>query len=418
MTAAHLSARGIPALLIDTAERFGRGLAYSTRQPVHILNVVTAKMSAWPADPAHFATWSGDDGTTFAERREFGRYVEEQLAAAPLVKRAGGMAVDAERDEGGWTVTLSDGAKVAASALVLALGNQPPAPFPGSDGLPEQRFVNNPWSDAAEVAIARAAESQSDVLILGTGLTMIDVVLSLAAAGHEGRITAVSRRGLVPRAHVSPPGAPSPVSLEEVPLGSLMALWRWLRIRSAEVGFRAAVDAIRPHSLAIWRSLPHADRRRFLRHARPQWDVHRHRIAPQVAEQIKGMIAAGQLDIIAGRVASMQASADELEISIARRDGRESVRRVATAFNCTGPLGDIRRTADPLLRALLADGEISFDSLSLGLEVDERSKAGPSLWALGPLTKGMYWEIVAVPDIRGQAEAVASDIHKELLSHG
>jgi uncharacterized NAD(P)/FAD-binding protein YdhS len=418
MTAAQLAARGVASLLFDGSGRLGRGVAYSTREPVHILNVVSAKMSAWPDRPTHFADWYGDDGTGFAERRAFGRYLAEQLTAAPLVTTTEEMVVGAERQDGGWTLMLSDGSRVEASALVLANGNQPPAAFPGSAGLPPSLFVNNPWTETAQEAVERAAATQADVLLLGTGLTMVDVALSLAAAGHAGRITALSRRGLTPRSHLHPPAPPAPVALQEVPIGSLMALWRWLRARSAKVGFRAAVDSLRPHSHAIWRSLPDADRGRFLRHARPWWDVHRHRIAPAVAEQVKNLIAAGRLDVVAGRVGRMAEVGGGLELEITRRDGQDSRRLVGAAFNCTGPLGNLVRTADPLLRSLFDQGEITSDTLSIALAVDERSRAGSLLWALGPLTKGMYWEIVAVPDIRYQAEAVAADIHKELLTHG
>lgn len=418
MTAVQLAARGVPSLLIDGSGRLGRGVAYSTSEPVHLLNVTTGKMSAWPDQPDHFVSWCGDDGTAFAERRAFGRYLGEQLAEAEGVTRIEAMGIAAERDGEGWRLNLSDGSSVEASALVLAIGNQPPTPFPGSLGLSPELFVNNPWSAAAHRAVQRVAESGADVLILGTGLTMVDTVLSLAAAGHEGRITALSRRGLIPRAHQHPPGPPAPVALEDLPHGSVTALWAWLRRRSASVGFRAAVDSLRPHSHALWQSLSQGERRRFMRHARPWWDVHRHRIAPQVAEQLRDLIAAGRLEIVAGRVRAMVEADGILKVTIARRDGRECARHVAAAFNCTGPLGDIRRSSDPLLRALLDAGEVRADPFNLGLEVDGDNRAGRGVWALGPLTKGRYWEIVAVPDIRHQAEAVASDIHKDIPTHG
>lgn len=417
MTAAHLSARGVPSVLIDGSGRLGRGIAYSTREPVHVLNVVTTKMSAWPDHPDHFADWYGQGGTVFAERRAFGRYLGEQLAAAADVTEVEAMAISAERHGTGWKLQLSDGGVVEAEALVLAQGNQPPAPFPGSDNLPADRFINNPWSEAAAAAVAEAAATDADVLILGTGLTMVDTILSLVAAGHEGRITAVSRRGLIPRPHVDQPGPPAPVGIEDVPLGDLMALWRWLRARSAEVGYRAAVDSLRPHSARIWQALSHSDQRRFLRHARPWWDVNRHRIAPAVGAQLKDLVAAGRLEIVAGRTRMAEAD-NGLEVTIARRDGRESTRRVGFAFNCTGPLGNVGRSTDPLLRSLLDKGEVDVDALSIGLSVDEESRAGARIWALGPLTKGMYWEIVAVPDIRIQAATVADDIVKELAHHG
>jgi uncharacterized NAD(P)/FAD-binding protein YdhS len=417
MAAAHLAAGGLSVVLIDGSGRLGRGVAYSTREPVHLLNVTSAKMSAWPDLPAHFANWCEDDGSSFIERRTFGRYLGEQLADAPGVKTIESMAIDARPSDEGWVVALSDGRSIEASALVLAQGNQPPTPFPGSCELPAELFVNNPWSEVAHAATRRAAAEDADVLILGTGLTMVDTVLSLAAAGHRGRITAVSRRGLIPRAHLDPAPAPAPVAREEVPLGSVVSLWRWLRGRSATVGFRAVVDALRPHSYAIWAHLPPAEKRRFLRHARPWWDVHRHRIAPEVAEQLRNLVASGRLEIVAGRVRRMEAVDDKLEVTVTRRNSREVARKVGVAFNCTGPLGDIRRSADPLLRSLLDKGDVRPDEFAMGLEIDGHSRAGPLLWALGPLTKGRYWEIVAVPDIRHQAQAVAADIQKELLAH-
>ena len=194
----------------------------------------------------------------------------------------------------------------------------------------------------------------------------------------------------------------------------MLPLWRWLRRRATAVGFRAAVDALRPHSHAIWQSLPPPEQRRFLRHARPWWDVHRHRIAPPVAERLKQMIAQGRLEIVAGRLRSLEEVSGSMRATIARRGGATVERTVGFAFNCTGPLGDIRRTADPLLKELLHEGSVTPDAIGMSLQVDERSRAGERVWALGPLTKGRYWEIIAVPDISGQAAAVADDIAMEL----
>jgi uncharacterized NAD(P)/FAD-binding protein YdhS len=157
--------------------------------------------------------------------------------------------------------------------------------------------------------------------------------------------------------------------------------------------------------------------RRFLRHARPWWDVHRHRIAPEVAQTIASLIAEGRLEVVAGRVISASETEDAIEVELRRRGSRDpSSRRYAYAFNCTGPLHAIGRTRDPLLRSLLDAGFVKPDHLNIGIEVDDRSRAvgGEHLWALGPLTKGRHWEIIAVPDIRDQAAAAANDIAAEL----
>ncbi len=167
----------------------------------------------------------------------------------------------------------------------------------------------------------------------------------------------------------------------------------------------------------MWQSLPHDEKRRFARHARPWWDVHRHRIAPDVAKRLQELIAEGRLEIVAGRIQSVEEADGALAVTYRRR-GRSRIEegRFAYMLNCTGPLGTISRTRDPMLRQMLADGLIRPDQLGIALDVDEHSRVAGSAraWAMGPLTKGRYWEIIAVPDIRGQAAAVADDIAMEL----
>jgi len=418
MLAAELARRGITSVLFEGAGREGRGTAFSTTEPAHLLNVPAAKMSAWADDPEHFqrvVEAAGGTGKDFAERRAFGRYLRgilDEAAASGLVKVVQARALSARREGTRWRIAVEGGAEDAAKMLALAHGNQPPEPLRGTEEL-GSRFINNPWIAESAKAIARVADSNGDVLIVGTGLTMVDMVLSLDAAGHRGRIVALSRRGQIPRSHAD--FEPAPIELEELPLSNVGALWRWQRRRAGEVGWRAAVDSWRPHSHAIWRSLDAGERRRFLRHARPWWDVHRHRIAPQVAAQIAGMVGEGRLEVVAGRIGSTCDIDGGIEVEIARR-GRPTgdVRTFAAMFNCTGPLGAVGRTRDPLLKQMLDERLVAADEMGMGLAVDDGSRAGERVWALGPLTKGAYWEIVAVPDIREQAAAVAEAIAMEL----
>jgi uncharacterized NAD(P)/FAD-binding protein YdhS len=418
MLAAQLARRGVRSLLADGSGRLGRGVAYSTGDPVHILNVPAAKMSAWPEAPTDFAEWISanrhGDGTTFARRSEFGRYLGEQLAGAgDSVTSRGQSVADAQRTEGGWRLRFADGTEATAAHLVLAQGNQPPAPFGVEEGLPAHLFINDPWSEDARAATQRLGQDGGTVLILGTGLTMIDTMLSLCAAGHDGPIVALSRRGLAPRAHG--PTQPRSIAPDAVPFGNVRALARWLRAEARDGDWRAAVDQLRPHSQALWRSWDLAQQRRFLRHARPWWDVHRHRIAPQVAGQLEGLRDSGRIEVLAGRLTRLVEDGEGLRASIAlRSQGGERDLSVAAVFNCTGPLGTIDRTRDPLLGALLASREVQPDAHRLGLEVRSDCRAGQGLWALGPLTKGAFWEILAVPDIRGQCAAVADAIAREL----
>jgi uncharacterized NAD(P)/FAD-binding protein YdhS len=416
--AAQLARRGLSSVLIDGSGRAGRGVAYSTTEPAHLLNVRAEGMSAWAGEPDHFARRFAEEGGEprgFAQRRLFGRYLGDLLDEAVASGRTevvDATAVSSARDGDGWRIALDDGGSVDARALVLAVGNQEPealAAFAGSG----RRFIANPWGEDARAAVADLAQSGGSALLVGTGLTMVDLVLSLDSAGHQGRILAVSRRGLAPRGHAD--FDPAPVPLEEVPSASVRALWRWLRRRSAEVGWRAAIDSLRPHSHPLWQSFDRDQQRRFLRHARPWWDVHRHRIAPEVAATVSRLVAEGRLQIMAGRIASATDTAEGLEVAIRPRGASAARAELFDyAFNCTGPLHSIARTKDKLLRSLLDAGEAKPDHLGIGLEVDGTCRAGEHLWAMGPLTKGRYWEIIAVPDIREQAAQVAGDIEREI----
>jgi uncharacterized NAD(P)/FAD-binding protein YdhS len=416
MTAAQLARLGIASVIIERADQSGLGVAYSTADPAHLLNVPAGNMSAWGDVPDDFARRAGD-ASVFAQRREFGAYLRtilEEAVSTGCVSVIHGAAVGAQRRDANWEIDVDGQAAVTADAVVLAMGNQPPGQLRALDGAGE-RLISNPWSVSAHRAIAAASATDAPVLIVGTGLTMVDVVLSLQAQGHQGRIVAVSRRGQIPRGHA--PYEPAPVELGDVPVQSARGLLHWLRARAAQAGWRAAVDSLRPHSRAVWRSLALHEQRRFLRHARPWWDVHRHRIAPQVASMLVDLIATGRLQVVAGRVQGCASVEDGVDVGLRKRFADDVLtERFAYVFNCTGPLHSIAQTSDPLLSQLMAGGGVHPDDLGIGIAVDHASRVEGSdrVWAVGPVTKGAFWEIVAVPDIRGQAAAVAEDIAREL----
>ncbi len=393
------AAPGAEIVLIEKSGHFARGAAYGTTSPGHLLNVRARNMSALAGEPDHFADWAAAEGhgpDSYVPRRDYRRYLAGLLDGTPGVSRVTDEAVALE-DEG---VRLASGERVDCEAAVIAGGNYPsrlPAAFgPGA--------IHDPWSPQGAAAVARAARSGGDLLLVGTGLTMVDMAVSLEEAGFSGRILAASRRGLVPCAHVSPAAAP----LEWQPPPRLAELVRSVRSRQP---WRASVDGLRPHSVALWQGMSESEQRRFLRHLRPWWDVHRHRIAPRVAARIEAMRASGRLEIAAARIVRVEGDT----LTLARRGGGEIRGRFAAVINCTGPEGDIARIPDPLIRNLLESKRARRDRLGLGLDVGPDSRvagsgASPALYALGPLTRGVFWEIVAVPDIRGQAAGVAKAI--------
>ena len=422
MLAAQLARRGIESLLVDGSGRIGRGTAYSTAQPAHLLNIPAERMSAWPEDLSDFAKFveaRGASGKDYVERRLYGAYLTdilERAVAGGHVRIAEAEATEAKRAGETWHVALADGTRVEAGSLVLAIGNQQPG-VPRLFEFAGNRFVADPWAPSSAEAVAELARGGGDVLVLGTGLTMVDLALSLDAAGHRGRIVAMSRRGLLPRSHVYSDAQRPEAALEEVPLGNLRVLARWLRDRGAKEGWRSAVDSLRPHSHRIWASLDLSEQRRFVRHARAWWDVHRHRIAAPVAGTIAAMIGDGRLEVMAARVVAVDVDGDGLEVRYRRRGSdRTGEMRAGFVVNCTGPLHAMSDSRNPLLRSLIDSGAARPDQLDIGLAVDEKARAIGSdrLWALGALTKARYWEIIAVPDIREQVAAVAQDIEMEL----
>ena len=422
MLGAELARRGVTSIMIEANAREGRGTAFSTPKAGHLLNVIAGRMGASADRPDEFAKAVAAEGyqpDDFVPRQRYGEYLTgilRETEATGLLTVVPAQAVGAAKDDGGWSIGLADGGAIEAKAIVLALGNQPPG-LPGfANDSPDSPFINDPWSDEGHEALMAASEEGGDILIIGTGLTMVDVVLSLAETGHQGRITAVSRRGLMPRAHIAT-HASAPVELHELPKGSVRSLMRWLRTNIGEAGWRAAVDCVRPHSHALWRSWSEAEQRRFLRHARPWWDVHRHRIAPEVAGRLKQLIQEDRLDIVAGRIRDLREEGEGLAATIQRRgQDKTTARHFAIAVNCTGPLGSMSRSKEDLLQSLFEAGLVRPDKLDLGLEVDGHSRVAGSqrAWALGPMTKGAFWEITAVPDIRNQVAAVAGDIAEEL----
>jgi uncharacterized NAD(P)/FAD-binding protein YdhS len=416
MVAANLARRGVGSILIEANGQAAQGAAYSTKEPAHLLNIRAQDMGAWADSPGDFSARQGIDPGSFAQRRQFGAYLRSILhdaVASGHVEVVDGRAVGARRENGLWRVAMESGDAIDCEVLVLATGNQPPAALSLLQGIGD-RLIDNPWGERARAAIADSATRGLDVLVVGTSLTMIDVVLSLDSAGHFGKIVALSRRGKIPLRSES--HEPAPISWEEIPAASVRRMVEWLRRRSAEVGWRSAIDSLRPHSQRLWQALPADQKRLFLRHGRPWWDIHRHRIAPQVAASVDALVAEGRLEIVAGRLLDARPTDDGVEVQYRRRghDAPDPPHDYGYVFNCTGPLADIASTKDPLVRQLLDDEAVEPDDFAIGLAVDGRSRAGERLWALGTLTKGRYWETIAVPDIRVQAASVAKDISVEL----
>jgi len=415
--ALHLLRQGVDRVtLIEREREPGRGTAYGTRLPAHLLNVTARRMSVYPDDPDHFARWYGERGgeaEDYAPRMLFGDYVCELVAqAGDRLEILAGEAVGVTAGDGAERVSLADGRILSADAVVLAMGNLRPATPPNLD--PDAlgaAYVDDPWYGGFSDGMA----ADDTILLIGTALTAIDAALTLDARGFRGRILAVSRRGLVPRPHLKREPVSSP--LTEFP-DNCVTLLRLVRRRAGEIGWREAIHELRSVTQLLWSAAPLDQRRRFIRHLRPWWDVHRHRIAPAVAERIETMQREGRLAVAAGRIQSAEPDGDFATVTWRPRGAHASEQvRVRRIVNCSGPELDIARVADPLLVSLVVAGRIRPDPCRLGVEVDPESRTldaagrpAKTLYAIGPMTRGAFWESIAISDIAVQAEAVAKRI--------
>lgn len=413
MAAARLAERGVASTLVNAGGDFGLGVAYATPFDGHLLNVRANRMSAVEGRPDDFVDWLGRnhpdhaDPEGFAPRRLYGLYVQDRLRAVEashpgLIARVKGRAGAIE----GTTVLLDDGRRISGRAVVLATGNPPPRTASG-----QARILSDPWAEGALSAI----QPDDVVLVIGTGLTMVDMAVWLEDRGWRGRMLALSRRGLRPRAHGDRPDAaipPDPLLLQ----GPASARLKAARVAVRAGNWRGVMEGLRPLTDQVWRAADVPTRARWVRHLRPWWDVHRHRIAPGIAARLDALIAAERLTLSAARIRSITPEGDKVAVTFDLK-GRIVSRTILAdrVIDCSGPGHDPAR--DPLTAPLLATGRARLDPLGLGLDLDEAGRVlggdgtpDLTLMVLGPPARATFWETVAVPDIRKRIEVLTGTL--------
>jgi uncharacterized NAD(P)/FAD-binding protein YdhS len=418
LAAVHLlRKRRARVILIDPDEP-GLGVAYSTRDEDHLLNVRACAMSGLAEDPDDFVDWcrvknvkAGPDD--YLPRRLYGVYLQELLerfGGHGQLQLVRGLVDDvAEPASGeGVRLTLTDGRVLSADAAILALGNAPPGPIETIPGHLGAAVIDDPWAPDALSRVAGAGR----VAIIGTGLTAVDITMSTAAANPDTHVSAISRHGWLPRAHLPGPAGP----LTELRLESGSSLDEILSAVQAAVtaqpdGWRDVVDGLRPHTCRLWQELQPAERLRFDRELRSWWDVHRHRVAPPVAARLDQLCRSRRIDIHAGGVRGIQASAGG-GVSVTLGDGSEIGADVVV--NATGPARALHASSNPLMRRLLNSGRARTDELGIGFAtdaagalIDQSGLVSRRYFTLGPPRRGDLLESVAVPEIRTQAAQLA-----------
>lgn len=409
--------------LIEASGRPCRGVAYGTTQPAHLLNVAASNMSAFQNEPGHFVAWlagvmEGAEPASYAPRVLYGDYLHDVLqdyapSAAEIV-HVSGLATRLARQDGRWVIHLDGERRMISRAVVFALGNLPPAdPIDFPDGAPA-RYVSDPWS----TPLAGNVPPDAPLLLIGSGLTMVDVVLELRAGGHRGPLHAISRHGRLHRPQR--PFWPRPHCVLPKEGSSPVECLRWLRaeMESAKregYDWRAVITSMRGCTASIWNQWSTAQKSSFLRHARSLWDMHRHRLAPEVHTAIDALLKDATLRVHAGRILSVVESGGELLVQWRPRGRTETqMLHAAQVINCTGPATDYARVPQPLVAQLRSVGWLTPDPLGLGIEteddgglIDRNGRRVPGLFAIGPMCRPRLWESTAIPEIRVQAATLA-----------
>lgn len=421
LTAAHLAraaartGRSLDLLLVEPAGP-GRGVAYSTSDPRHRLNVPAANMSAWPDRPDHFLTWLRRHvdvdfpADAFAPRMHYGEYLRQtadeavRLAPGVTLTHLPMRATDLRPLGRRLRLVLADGTTRAVDAAVLAIGYGTPA----TDWAPEAlrrspRFVADPWQPDLDLNLPPGSE----IVLVGAGLTMSDMALRWGRS--RVRLHVVSRHGMLPLPH--PTGSVDPLPAPAVPASLTFDDVRRLlvdRIRATQGDWHAAVDGLRPVTNALWEALDPQQRQRFLSVGARRWDRMRHRVDPSLHAWLDKRCRDGTIAVHAGTVTGARDCDRGIEVTLS--DG--SAITAAAVFNCTGAASNVRTSADPLVMNLRATGALRPDPLDLGAETTADGRLCPDLaiWAIGPLRRGTLWECTAVPEIRCQAADLADAV--------
>jgi uncharacterized NAD(P)/FAD-binding protein YdhS len=417
---------GARSVAVVAPDRSGHGLAYSTTRPFHLLNVVAERMGAWADDEEHFAGWLDTGGAAaaceemgvsrpgpgdFAPRALFARYLDELRDTALRRLADDGVRLHwiAERAQSlvpagdGWEIR-AETTSVRARRCVLAVGNDVRHVF---GELRDPRLLDGPWA----VRDADLPSGSGPVVLIGAGLTAVDAMLSLRAGGHREEVIALSRHGLLPRAHDH---ALRPLEVAEEEMTGVRTLADVVRFVSARHAaghdWREVIDGLRPYTVATWQGLSAADQCQVVERWASIWNVYRHRMAPAIAARVDDEIAGGGLRVQATSRLEPIVADGGLEIQFASPEGMVERIRPALVIDCTGPQLDPARSEQPLLRGLVTDGVAARHHSGLGFLADDDLQIAPGLHAIGSLLTGQLWETVAVPELREQAAVIAAAI--------
>jgi uncharacterized NAD(P)/FAD-binding protein YdhS len=443
MVAVHLLQQSQPVriVLINSRYPLSKGIAYSSYSNKHLLNVPAKNMGAFPEDPGHFVKWLKNHENygvldlhelpdMYLPRNIYGQYLKDIFENAIRKKNqhvaiefVHDMAIDLFKLNDGYQVHFSVSPPIKANKVVLAMGNHTPRdPYFGNPQFAgSRRYFSNPWLKEA----VNHPENEKNILIIGNGLTMVDVVLGLRENGFTGKIYSLSPHGFKILPHRKFESYRKMVDELQKPykLHELVSLFRKhvAALRTENRSAEAIVDSFRPLTQHIWKELSTREKQRFLFHLRHLWGVARHRLPMNIHKEIQQLILDDKLEIIAGKIELAIDNESSAEIRIRRRYKNETLQLfVDRVINCTGPESNLNKMSDPLIQNLLNARLIQADELHLGINatengqvISESSLPDENLLTLGTWLKGILWESTAIPELRIQAKTIADQLTME-----
>ena len=390
--------------IVEPRNVLGEGIAYSTQDEGHVLNVPAGRMSAFMDHPEHFMQWIGCDKNTFAPRRAYARYLQETLQSLDLSKinlrHIQDKAISVAQEGAEWKVVVAGGEELFANAVVLAIGHGESFQIPGvGKDLTSKRYLADPW---------RLTVSAVDghLIGIGTGLTFIDHALTHIRRNSTNTVTGISRNGLIPEAHLAHRADPL-----EVPSIARENPEEMRRFIEEADDWRAAQDGIRHQLPDIWHRWSEQMKASFLDHDLRWWNVHRHRLAPEIAEEVRLAIDSGRIRVVKSGVSGVKEIDDGITVELSTG---ESLKGDALV-NCLG-----YRVAgeESLIETLIASGLAQEGPLGLGVKtdyprfnlLDGNGRPQENVFVIGPVLFGERFETTAIPELREQADLIAGQL--------
>jgi uncharacterized NAD(P)/FAD-binding protein YdhS len=431
----RLADSDLQIFLVNTKYPVAKGIAYSTSLDVHLLNVRASRMSAFHDEPNHFVKWLQTQKAfsnidieelklQFIPRKTYGNYLSEllknEIKARNRIKIIEDEVIDLVKDDDQHIIVLRNHFPLMADKIVLATGNHLPGyPFPyKSDFIHSHFYIHDPW----QTNLFPENSPKENVLLVGSGLTMVDIFLTACKANFKGKLIVVSRNGLLPAPHSLPGKFLFDEGFKNKDLDQLYFIVKrnLHRAFTGDGSFDEALDVIRKNIHSLWKNFSFDDQKIFLRHLRSYWNIVRHRIPESIHTELMSAVKKGTVEIISGRITETNYEKEKALITIQTKKREEKRLVVSKVINCTGPQLDFSKIQNPFISNLIHRKLVALHPLRLGIRADEEFKviqpngrASEYLFVIGSALTGELWESIAINELRQQAQQIAITILRE-----